>query len=161
MEIVMNERDLIVSKTDLKGRIVYGNETFIKLSGYTERELLQSPHSILRHEDMPKTVFKMLWERIQEKRPINAYVKNRTKDGKYYWVFGNVTASVDSEGEVVGYYSVRRKPSQKGVQSADALYRELCEAERVGGIREGMKMLNDRLANMGVTYDEFVLDLQK
>jgi len=81
MEIFMNSDDLIVSKTDLKGMITYGNEHFIKMSGYKESELLHAPHNILRHSDMPKIVFKLLWERIQNKMHINAYVKNKTKNG--------------------------------------------------------------------------------
>lgn len=87
MQQMMREGDFIVSKTDLKGRITYGNEIFIKMSGYSEHELLNAPHNILRHKDMPAVVFKLLWDRLKAKTAINAYVKNRCKNGDFYWVF--------------------------------------------------------------------------
>src|SRR3989339_1006772 len=113
MELHMKPGEFIVSKTDLKGIITYGNETFIEMSGYSEAELLNAPHNILRHEDMPKVVFKLLWERIREREGIYAYVKNKTKNGDYYWVYAYVTPSFDSSGNRIGYYSVRRAPTPK------------------------------------------------
>jgi PAS domain S-box-containing protein len=161
VEVFLDPNDFIVSKTDLKGRITYGNEIFIKMSGYSEKELLGSPHNILRHADMPKVVFKMLWERIRNNQPINAYVKNRTKNGDFYWVFANVTASLDDRGEIIGYYSVRRKPSETGVKTMNEIYALLSDAEQHGGTEEASKVLNDYLTNAGVTYDTFVINLQK
>ncbi len=161
MEIFMNSDDLIVSKTDLKGMITYGNEHFIKMSGYKESELLHAPHNILRHSDMPKIVFKLLWERIQNKMHINAYVKNKTKNGDFYWVFANVTASVDVDNKLIGYYSVRRKPSEEGKKRIETLYASLLQAERVGGVNASLKLLNETLNHSGVNYDEFVIKLQK
>ena len=161
MEILMHKDDLIVSKTDLKGRITYGNEAFIRMSGYTEKELLQSPHNILRHSDMPKLVFKLLWDRIKAKKAINAYVKNSTKNGDYYWVFANVTASLDKNENIIGYYSVRRKPSDKGKKAAEQLYKQLLTSEQEGGVDASGKLLNEILKNAGVNYDEFIVNLQK
>ena len=157
----MNQDDLIVSKTDLKGNVTYGNEHFIKMSGYAEKELLQSPHNILRHEVMPKVVFELLWERIKNKETINAYVKNKTKSGNFYWVFANVTASLDSHDNIIGFYSVRRKPSQRGVKTANDLYKELLSAEMQGGIKNSRKLLDEKLNDAGVSYDEFIIALQK
>ncbi|MDB2562253.1 PAS domain-containing protein [Sulfurimonas sp.] len=161
MEVFMNQDDLIVSKTNLKGHVTYGNEYFIKMSGYTEQELLNSPHNILRHEDMPRVVFKLLWDRIQNKESINAYVKNKTKDGNYYWVYANVTASLDSRGSLIGYYSVRRKPSQSGVEAISKLYKELLESESRGGLANSLKLLEEKLDYAGVGYDEFISTLQQ
>lgn len=161
MEIKMHENDFIVSKTDTKGRITYGNEIFIKMSGYTEKELLGAPHNILRHKDMPKIVFKLLWERIKNREAINAFVKNKTKNGDYYWVFANVTASTDANGEIVGYYSVRRKPLQKALRVIEDLYRELLEVEARKGVEASYALLNSKLQDAGVNYDAFVLSLQK
>lgn len=90
-EKVMRENDFIVSKTDLKGRITYGNRIFIEYSGYTEEELLGAPHNIIRHPDMPRGVFKFLWDTLAAEKECFAYVKNMAKDGSYYWVFANVT----------------------------------------------------------------------
>ncbi len=157
----MKEDDLIVSKTDLSGRITYGNSIFIKMSGYSEQELLKAPHNLLRHEDMPKVVFKLLWDRIKSNQPINAYVKNKTKSSDYYWVFANATASLDSKGNIIGYYSVRRKPTQKGKDAIELLYKELLEIENRDGVKEAEKSLMQKLDNLGTTYDEFILSLQK
>ena len=160
-ERVLKDEDFIVSKTDLKGRIIYGNKIFIKMSGYSESELLGSPHSILRHPDMPKIVFKLLWDRIQNKEEIFAYVKNLCKDGGYYWVFANVTATMAPDGSIRDYHSVRRKPSDKAMQIIPQLYSRLLTAERSGGMEASGRLLNDILNEKGVSYDEFILSLQQ
>ena len=160
-ERFLKEDDFIVSKTDLKGRIIYGNKMFIKISGYTENELLGAPHSILRHPDMPKIVFKLLWDRIQNKQEIFAYVKNLCKDGGFYWVLANVTATIAPDGSIRDYHSVRRKPSQKAMEVIPDLYAQLLEAERSGGMEASNQLLNDILKQKGVSYDEFVLSLQQ
>ena len=161
MELHMKPGEFIVSKTDLKGLITYCNETFIEMSGYSEAELLNAPHNILRHEDMPKVVFKLLWERIREREGIYAYVKNKTKNGDYYWVYAYVTPSFDSSGNRIGYYSVRRAPSPKAVQAIAPIYSELLEVERRGGMNASEAHLNSLLQQQGVTYEQFVFGLQK
>jgi PAS domain S-box-containing protein len=160
-EKVLNENDFIVSKTDLKGRITYGNKIFIKMSGYSENELIGAPHSILRHPDMPKIVFKLLWERIQNKQEIFAYVKNLCKDGSYYWVFANVTATLDPQGNIRDYHSVRRKPSAQALDVIRPLYTQLLDEERRGGMEASGKLLNKILEEKGVSYDELILSLQQ
>lgn len=163
-ERVLAEDDFIVSKTDLKGNITYGNRIFIQISGYTEQELLGEPHSILRHPDMPRVVFKLLWDTLQAKREIWAYVKNLAKDGSFYWVFANITPSFDSSGNPIGYYSVRRKPRPEAIQVIAPLYRTLLEAERrAGDGQAGMKasaaILQQLLEQKGVSYEEFIFGL--
>ena len=163
-EKVLGEDDFIVSKTDLKGVITYGNRIFIEISGYSERELLGAPHSILRHPDMPRAVFKLLWDPIQSKQEISAYVKNLAKDGSFYWVFANVTPSFDTHGNLIGYYSVRRKPRSEAIQAVDGLYRTMLEAERrAGDGQAGMKastaIVHQLLEQKGVSYEEFVFGL--
>ncbi|MCF6201601.1 MAG: PAS domain-containing protein [Hydrogenimonas sp.] len=159
-ERILNEDDFIVSKTDLKGRIIYGNKMFIKLSGYSEKELLNKPHSILRHPDMPKIIFKFLWQRIQNGEEIFAYVKNLCKDGAYYWVLANVTVTFDKNGNPRDYHSVRRKPSQKALEVIKPLYEKLLSEERGGGMEASERLLNKILEEKGVGYDEFILSLQ-
>lgn len=163
-ERVLGEDDFIVSKTDLKGIITYGNRVFIEISGYPEHELLGAPHSILRHPDMPRAVFKLLWETVQAKREVNAYVKNLAKDGSFYWVFANITPSCDSGGNLIGYYSVRRKPRPEAIQAISPLYRAMLEAERKAGDGQpGMKasaaLLHQTLEQKGVGYEEFIFGL--
>lgn len=160
-ERTLGEEDFIVSKTDLQGRITYGNRTFIAMSGYAERELLGSPHSILRHPDMPRTVFRLLWEGIQDRREVCAYVKNLAKDGSFYWVFATVTPSFDQAGQVIGYYSVRRRPRPQAVQAVEGLYRAMLSAERQAGDgQQGMSasraILEAQLQEKGMGYDAFI-----
>lgn len=157
----LNQDDFIVSKTDIKGKIIYGNKTFIKISGYEEAELLGKPHSILRHPDMPKIVFKLLWDRIQSKQEIFAYVKNLCKDGAYYWVYANVTATLDERGNIRDFHSVRRKPSQKALDVIPNLYMQLLSAEKNGGMEASKALLEKTLKDQGVDYDRFVLSLQQ
>ncbi len=161
MIIEMKQNDFIVSKTDIKGRITYTNKTFMEIAGYTEAELLGKPHSLVRHEDMPKAVFKLLWERVQNKEEIFAYVVNKTKNGDAYWVYANVTASLDVSGNIIGYYSVRRYPEPKALEVIKPLYKSMLEAERSGGVEAGMKILTDLLHEKGVGYDELIISLQE
>ena len=161
MQIHLKNDDFIVSKTDLKGHIIYGNEIFIKMSGYQEQELLNTPHNILRHPDMPAVVFKLLWERIQNKEPINAYVKNQCKNGDYYWVFANVTPSFDERGNTIGYYSVRRKPTDNALKIIEPIYADLLKSEKQSGMHASEKLLKSILKSKGVSYDEFIINLQK
>lgn len=152
--------EFIVSKTDARGKILYGNKTFIKISGYEEEELLGKPHSILRHPDMPKVVFQLLWERLKAKKEIFAYVKNLSKDGSFYWVIANVTVTLDKDGKVIDLHSVRRKPSIKSMQVIPGLYKQLLEQEKSAGVQASEKLLNKTLQDMGVSYDDFIFNLQ-
>jgi PAS domain S-box-containing protein len=158
-ELSFDEDQLIVSKTDTKGRITYGNELFLKLAGYSEEELLNAPHNIVRHPDMPKVIFKLLWETIQSGKEINAYVINCAKNGDYYWVLANVTPSYDRSKNIVGYYSVRRKPSKNALDVIQPLYRELKNAESNGGIEASKKILDQLIAENGGRYDKFILSI--
>jgi len=160
-EIKIGLGEFIVSKTDTKGKITYCNEIFIKMSGYKEEELLDKPHNIVRHPDMPKAVFKLLWQRVQNKEEIFAYVKNLSKDGRYYWVFANVTASVDEFGKIIGYYSVRIKPNEQAIKTISSIYSKMIELERGAGVEASMEYLNKLLDEKGVSYDEFIISLQE
>jgi len=123
-EIELRDDQLIVSRTDLKGRITYVNRDFLEISGFSEAELLGEPHNILRHPEMPTAAFKDLWQTVQQGKPWRGMVKNRCKNGDYYWVEATVTP-MRERGIVVGYMSVRRKASKEKIDNAAALYREL------------------------------------
>ncbi|MDF1883107.1 PAS domain-containing protein [Sulfurimonas sp. SAG-AH-194-C21] len=152
--------EFIVSKTDERGKILYGNKTFIKISGYKEEELLGKPHSILRHPDMPKVVFQLLWDRLKAKKEIFAYVKNLCKDGSFYWVYANVTVTLDKDDKVIDLHSVRRKPSREAMEVIPGLYKQLLEKEKSDGVGASGKLLNDTLQDMGASYDDFIFNLQ-
>ncbi len=156
----LNDDDFIVSKTDLKGRITYCNKIFMQMAKYSEEELIGKPHSIIRHPDMPRAVFKLLWERIEKKEEIFAFVKNISKEGGYYWVFTNVTASLDLNGNIIGYYSVRRKPNEEAIKVISEVYKEMIRLERSGGMEASGAYLNDLLKQKGVGYDELISILQ-
>jgi PAS domain S-box-containing protein len=165
-ERVLGEHDFIVSKTDLKGRITYGNRIFAEYAGYTEKEFLGKIHNIVRHPDMPKAVFKLLWDRIQAGQEVFAFVKNRCKHGGFYWVFANVTASYDLHGQIIGYYSVRRKPNPQALPQVMGVYRQLLQIEKAAGsVKEGMDQalawLQEQLQAQGTDYDSLVSALQK
>lgn len=161
VEKVMRENDFIVSMTDLKGIITYGNRIFIEFSGYSEAELLGRQHNIIRHPDMPRAVFKLLWDKIQQREECFAYVKNMAKDGSYYWVFTNVTPTIDPSGNVTGYFSVRRKPKPSGVKVMSELYRSMLAAEKQAGaanaIAASTRILVETLNEKGLSYEELVL----
>ncbi|MBI3480168.1 MAG: PAS domain S-box protein [Nitrosomonadales bacterium] len=161
VERVMRENDFIVSMTDTKGRITYGNRIFIEFSGYSEAELLGTQHNIIRHPDMPRAVFKLLWDKIQAGEECFAYVKNMSKDGGFYWVFTNVTPVYDPSGNITGYFSVRRKPKPSGVHTMATVYAAMLEEERKAGaanaIAASTKLLVNILTEKGLSYDELVL----
>ncbi len=156
-ERFLKDDEILVSKTDTRGRITYGNERFIEISGYCEEELLGAPHSIIRHPDMPKAVFKILWDGIEAGEEVNAYVKNLAKDGSFYWVLATVTPSFDPvSGRIVGYFSVRRSPERSKLQKVEPLYRDLLQVEHRSGMDASKKMIEEMLEKEGVTYDEFI-----
>ena len=150
---------ILVSKTDLKGKITYANQEFIKIVGYTEEELIGAPHNIIRHKDMPRIVFKLLWDTIQSGEEINAYVINQCKDGGFYWVFANVVASVDIHGKTLGYHSTRHKPRPESLDIIKPLYKQLLSIEKTSGMDASLKALEDILKDKGVSYAEFVLTI--
>jgi PAS domain S-box-containing protein len=164
VERKLGEEEIIVSKTDTTGRITYVNQTLLKISDFTEEDLIGQQHSIVRHPEMPRSVFKLLWETVESGQEIFAYVVNLTKFGDHYWVFAHVTPTFNDQGAIVGFHSNRRAPSAKGVQNAQALYKVLLEEEaRYADRRKGMlsatELLQSMLADKNVEYDQFILSL--
>ncbi|MDP2824829.1 MAG: MCP four helix bundle domain-containing protein, partial [Sulfuritalea sp.] len=132
-EVHLTDATLIVSKTDLQGRITYINKDFLDISGFSESELMGQPHNIVRHPDMPVEAFEDLWRTLKEGRPWTGYVKNRTKNGDYYWVLANATP-VWENGQITGYMSVRRKAAREAIEAHEAVYRQFRE-KRQGKLR--------------------------
>ena len=163
-EAPFDQAEIIVSKTDLRGRITYVNDVFCRVAGFTPHELLGQPHSIIRHPDMPRAVFKLLWETLAARQEIFAYVLNMAKSGDHYWVFAHITPSYDGSGNVIGYHSNRRKPEAFQTTKVAALYRELLDIETRGadqkiGMSAAFDSLVSMLRNKGISYDEFVFSL--
>lgn len=159
----MREDDFIVSKTTAKGIITYGNPIFIEFSGYTEEELLGTQHNIIRHPDMPRSAFKLVWDTIEAGQEFFGYVKNMSKDGSYYWVFTHITPDFDQNKNIVGYTSVRRYPKREAVAKIEPVYRQMLAAERAAGARDaiaaGTQVLVDLLQQTGMSYEELVFSL--
>jgi PAS domain S-box-containing protein len=156
--------EFIVSKTDVKGHITYANEVFLRISGFDEEEVIGAPHSLVRHPDMPRCVFKLLWETIQAKKEIFAYVINTAKTGDHYWVFAHVTPSFDEQGDVIGFHSNRRAPEPSKLDTIRTIYRQLMEEEeryddRKLGLTKSSELLASVVADKGIEYDEFILTL--
>lgn len=128
-EVPYPEGILIVSRTDLRGVITHANEAFVEIGGYTREELIGAPHCVLRHPDMPRRVFKDLWETLGAGKKWHGYVKNLRKDGACYWVYATVVPSVRG-GTVVGYTSVRRQASRARIDEVVPLYRRWVAEER-------------------------------
>jgi len=162
-EVVLGADDVIITKTDLSGRITYANRVFMRIANYPETKLLNVQHNIVRHPDMPRGAFKLLWDTLKAEREFFAYVKNMTSDGHYYWVFANVTPDRNAVGEVVGYFSVRRMAKRSAVAVVEPIYREMLEIEQRTGAASGpdasISFLAAKLKDLGTTYERFILGL--
>lgn len=164
-ERILGDEDIIVSKTDLKGKITYANENFLHFAGYKLGQVLGAPHNIVRHPHMPRCVFKLLWDYLGDSREIFAYVLNRSANGDHYWVLAHVTHSRDLEGRTVGYHSNRRSVNRQAVDEVIVpLYRQLLDAEaRHANPKDGMAassdLLADTLARAGKSYEQFIFTL--
>ena len=159
-EKTLSPDDFIVSKTDTKGKIIYCNEIFTKMAGYPAADLIGANHNIIRHPDMPKLAFTLLWDLIKNKDEFFGFVKNLCSDGGYYWVFAYITADLDRNGNITSYTSVRRKMPQSAIDIITPIYKELLNAERSGGVAASKKVLNELLQQHGLGYREFIINLQ-
>jgi PAS domain S-box-containing protein len=163
-ERTFGEDEIIVTKTDLRGVLTYANDVFLRISALTEDEAIGQPHSLIRHPDMPRAVFKLLWDTLKSRKELFAYVVNLASDGAHYWVLAHVTPSFDGGGQVVGYHSNRRKPEPAAVTAAAALYGRLRAEERKhssspAALDASWKLLEETLAERGQTYEQFVWEL--
>lgn len=147
--------DMIVSKSDEKGNITYTNPIFMKISGYTKGELIDKPHSILRHPDMPKVIFKYLWDNLKEGKEVHAYVKNLCKNGEFYWVLAQVRGSTNPDGSFRNYVSTRKYVLPKAKKAISDLYAKLLEIEKSEGDEASAAALMAFLDENGVTPDTF------
>jgi PAS domain S-box-containing protein len=159
-----DREEIIVSKTDLSGRITYANDIFLKISGYTEAEIIGQPHSTIRHPDMPRCVFQLLWKTIQKGQEIFAYVVNLAKNGDHYWVYAHVTPTFGSDGAIVGFHSNRRCPDTAALDKIRPLYAALLAAEKdaaskADAIAKSEALLVQLLGQNKVRYDQFVFAL--
>jgi methyl-accepting chemotaxis protein len=149
VERVMRDGEYIVSKTDTRGIINYVNPYFLEISGFTEQEMLGTPHNVVRHPDMPPEAFADLWKTLEEGKPWTGYVKNRCKNGDYYWVLANATPIIE-RGSCVGYMSVRSKPDRATVEAVSKVYQQFREGKAGNlAIQEGKVVSLSYISKLG------------
>ena len=163
-EVTFAEHEIIVSKTDSRGVITYANDVFLRVAGYTEEEVLGQPHNFIRHPDMPRCIFALLWETLKANREIFAYVVNLTRTGDHYWVFAHVTPSFDFEGRPIGYHSNRRSMYRDALPKVRELYARLRQEEQkhsepARAVEAGRRLLGTILDQQKMDYAEFVFSL--
>ena len=165
IERSMKPEEIIVTKTDLSGKITYGNRTFFKFADYTEAECLGVQHNLVRHPEMPRSIFYLAWQTIKAGEELFAYINNRSKNGDFYWVFAHMTPSFDAGGGITGYHSNRRAPNKTVIKdSILPLYRELLAIERASGSpKDGMEKAADHVRAMldsgRTTFNKYTLSL--
>ena len=160
-EIHLNSKKIIVSKTDKDGKIQYTNEYFCEVTGYEEDEVLGVPHNILRHPDMPRAVFYLMWKTIQAGNNITAVVKNLAKSGEYYWVTTDFEIIRDSNDDIKSYIAYRRPASKMAVSGVEELYEKLLKIEKKSGMEQSLVYLQGFLDVRHVTYHELMDELVK
>ncbi|MEA1914491.1 MAG: PAS domain-containing protein [Campylobacterota bacterium] len=164
IEIKLDPKRYIISKTDAKGKITYCNDYFIDVCGYSEDELLGKPHNIIRHPDMPKVVFKLLWETISKGNNINAVVKNLAKDGRYYWIFTEFESEMNTDKtEIFSYTASRKTISPFVIEIIADLYTQLLEVEKKEGVEASQEYLMNYLKEKGddLTFGNFVEEIHR
>lgn len=165
-EVFFDRDDLIVSKTDLQGKLTYTNNIFLDIAGYTEAEVIGQPHNMIRNPNMPRAVFELLWTTIAKGEEIFAYVVNSAKNGDHYWVIAHVTPSMKN-GQIVGYHSTRRVPNPKTIKNIiEPLYDKLSSIEKSNaskkdGLDASVAALMKILEDKGVSYNEFIASVSK
>ena len=158
-EIIIPDEQVLISVTDPKGIITKVNDIFTKISGYSEDELVGSSHNVIRHPDMPKIMFKIVWKHIMDKENVMAVVKNLAKDGKYYWVVTDFITRVDADRRIINYTAYRRPIHNKVKNAVIPLYKVLCAIEDFAGIDASEDFINNYFKKIGMTYDEMIEDI--
>jgi len=162
VEVKINPKKLIVSKTDMRGKIIYGNDYFTEVSGYKESELIHAPHSILRHPSMPKAIFYLMWKHLEAGRNIMAVVKNMTKYGNHYWVTTDFDIKKNSiTGKPEYYIAFRQAAPRHVIDAMEKIYVKLLEIEYEHGMEASVIYFESFLEEKGMNYDQFIEDLAK
>jgi len=158
-EIKFSKKKFIVSKTDIEGNIIFINKNFSEVSGYSEAELINQPHNILRHPDMPRAVFFLVWQSLLEGKPISGVIKNLAKDGRYYWVIADLEAKIDVHGNIKSLTAFRRAAPQDVIDTTEELYATMLAIEKKHGMEQSIAYLQAFLEEHNLTYDEFIQEL--
>ena len=158
-EIKFSKKKFIVSKTDTKGNIIFVNKNFCDISEYSEEELIGFPHNIIRHPDMPRAIFFLLWSSLLRGEPVSGVVKNLSKSGRYYWVIADFDVKKDETGKIKSFTAFRRSAPQQVIDIIEELYETMLNIERRRGMKGSLSYLEAYLEEHNMTYDEFLNDL--
>lgn len=159
-EVSWDKTQVIMSKTNPIGIIEYANETFVDVCGYEDYELMGQPHSIIRHPDMPRVIFKVLWENLKKGNNFHAVVKNLAKSGRFYWVVTDFEIAKDENGVIVNYFARRRSVPQEVISMhIEPLYKKLLQIESASGMEFSEKYLIGFLEEKNRSYIEYIKDL--
>ena len=157
IEYKVDSKKELLSETDLRGVMTYVNDNFVELSGYKESDLIGSPHSLLRHEHMPKTVFKLLWTALQAGKDYKAIIQNKRRTGEYYWVYSEYIVLFDKNKNIRGYRSKRYPVPKNTLDEVEHLYKKLQSIESESSVTDAEAFLNLKLHNDGyLDYSEFI-----
>ena len=160
-EIKFSKKKFIVSKTDLKGKIIFINKNFTEVSGYTEAELIGSPHNVLRHPDMPRAVFYLVWKNLLAGNKVSGVIKNLAKDGRYYWVIADLEPKRDAMGNVNTLTAFRRSAPDDVIETTEELYATMLAIEKKHGMEKSLAYLEGFLEEHQLSYEEFITELIK
>jgi PAS domain S-box-containing protein len=159
-EVSWDKTQVIMSKTNAFGIIEYANEVFIDVCGYEDYELMGQPHNIIRHPDMPKVIFKVLWENLKAGKNFHAVVKNLAKSGRYYWVITDFEIAKDENGVIVNYFARRQAVPQEVIaMHIEPLYKKLLQIEGASGVEFSEKYLIGFLEEKKRSYIEYIKEL--
>ena len=159
-EVTWDKTQVIMSKTNAFGIIEYANEVFVDVSGYEDYELMGQPHNIIRHPDMPKVFFKVLWENLKQGKNFHAIVKNLAKSGRYYWVITDFEIAKDENGVIVNYFGRRQAVPQEVISlHIEPLYKKLLQIEAASGVEFSEKYLIGFLEEKKKSYVEYIKEL--
>ncbi len=158
-EIKFSKKKFIVSKTDINGIITFVNKNFCDISGYSENELIGVPHNIIRHPDMPRAIFFLIWNSLLRGEPVSGVIKNLAKSGKYYWVIADLDIKKDKNGNIKSFTAFRRAAPQHVIDEIEELYETMLNIEKRRGMEGSLSYLESYLEEKGMNYEEFLNDL--
>ena len=159
-EVSISQQEFMVTKSDLKGNLIYANRAFMQINGYPESELLGKPLDMFHHPDMPKGIFQLLSASLDAERECFLYLKNRTREGDFYWAYTNVNIIRDDRGRAKSYLSVLRRPRPASIETITQLYGEMRRIEggigSVGSSKASLQWLMEHVDGKGHSYDSFI-----
>jgi len=160
-EIKCATQQVIVSRTDTEGNIVYCNPTFLEVNGFKSTQVIHQTHSIIRHPDMPKSIFRIIWSIIEQGLPIQAVIKNKTNDGHFYWTLMTIKAQKDRDNKIISYVSYGKQAPDAVVRTIEPLYRIMSEIEQDLDIDAALDYLESHLQQEKMTYAQYIKHLNK